>query len=73
MVLGIISVLVWWVWGIVSLVLGILAIVFAARVPRGQYGGRSGMATAGFVTGIIGCAFGGLFIVLVIAVMIAGS
>ena len=73
MVLGIISVLVWWLWGIVSIILGTLAIVFAARTPRGQYGNRPGMATAGFVTGILGCAFGGLFLVLVISVAMGGT
>jgi hypothetical protein len=73
MVLGIVSIVVWWLWGIVSLILGILAIVFAARTPRGQYGKRPGMATAGLVTGIIGCAFGALFFVLLLAVAIGGQ
>ena len=73
MVLGIISILVWWVWGIVSLVLGVPR--HRVRRPHSAVSTEAGrgMATAGFVTGIIGCAFGGLFIVLVISVMIAGS
>jgi hypothetical protein len=73
MVLGIISILVWWLWGFVSLILGTLAIVFAARTPRDRYGSRPGMATAGFVTGILGCAFGGLFLVLIISVAMGGT
>jgi uncharacterized membrane protein HdeD (DUF308 family) len=73
MVLGVVSVILWWLWGIVSLITGILAIVFAVRSPRNQFGRRPGMATAGLVTGIIGCVFGSLFIVLLIAVAASGN
>jgi hypothetical protein len=73
MVLGIVSILVWWLWGVVSLILGTLAIGFAARTPCDRYGSRPGTAIAGFGTGILGCAFGCLSPVLTISVAVGGT
>ena len=51
----------WFLWpGIVGLVLGIVAIVMASMAKKQGYSGSLG--TAGFVTGILGVVFCGIFI-----------
>jgi hypothetical protein len=70
MVLGILSLLSGWVFGI-SIVLGILAVVFAVkgnRRSRQHIGQSNGMATAGLVTGILGIIFGAAWWAIVVAV-----
>ena len=62
MVLGILSILFCWLFGIVGLTMAILAIVFAGRTPLDQSGHRPGMAKAGRMTGIIGCTLSSLYL-----------
>ncbi|MGW1895475.1 DUF4190 domain-containing protein [Streptomyces sp. NPDC002004] len=67
MVLGIISVCLFCFYGVVSVILGILALVFGIkgrkRVERGE-ADNPGQAQAGFILGIIGTVLGVLVIVL---------
>lgn len=70
LVLGIISICLFWAFG-VGVVLGVLAIIFgvvgkkkASSLP-GQF--ASGRAVAGLVTGIIGVVAGGIFFMAVVA------
>ncbi|MER7926587.1 DUF4190 domain-containing protein [Streptomyces sp. NPDC096057] len=71
MVLGILSCCLFCIYGVVSLVLGVTAIILGAkgkkRADRGEATNR-GQAQAGFITGIIGTALG----VLTIAALIIG-
>jgi len=62
MVLGIISLLTSLIW-FFSLIVGIIAIVFASLSMKNNEGGR-GMAIAGLVTGILG-VLGSLFWMLI--------
>lgn len=61
LVLGIISVIFFFIFMYVSLVCGILAIVFSVKA-RGatDADGKTGLATAGLVLGIIGTALSGI-------------
>ena len=72
MVLGIVSLVTCWV----GLVPAILAIVFGrigmVRADRGEASNK-GMATAGFIMGIVGVGVWVLFIVLVIVLAIVGD
>lgn len=72
MVLGILSLLLFWTFG-VGIVLGILAIVFGIlgrnRAAEMSVNGMAGRATAGVVTGVLGTIGGVLFIVLIVAVI----
>ncbi|EYT83598.1 membrane protein, partial [Streptomyces sp. Tu 6176] len=69
LVLGILSCCLFCLYGVVSLVLGILAVVFGVkgrrRADRGEANNR-GQAQAGFVTGVIGIVLGVAVIVLLI-------
>lgn len=65
MVLGILSIIGCMTYGLISIICGPLAIIFArqakAQSQRGEVSPSSeGMATAGLVTGIIGTIIGGL-------------
>lgn len=62
MVLGILSIVFCWLFGIVGLTMAILAIVFAGKAPLDQFGRRPGMATAGRITGIIGCTLSSFYL-----------
>jgi hypothetical protein len=68
LVLGILSICLFFMYGFVSLVLGILAVVFGVkgrkRADRGEANNR-GQAQAGFVMGIIGIAVGLIVIALI--------
>jgi len=69
MVLGILSIVGCMTYGVASLLLGPLAILFSRlavrQIKRGEVGGSSsGMATAGLVCGIIGSVIGVLCVVL---------
>ncbi|MCD9876771.1 DUF4190 domain-containing protein [Streptomyces guryensis] len=74
MVLGILSCCMFCVYGIVSLVLGVLAVVFGVkgkqRADRGEATNR-GQAQAGFITGIVGIVLGVAVIVLMVFVIVA--
>ena len=72
MVLGILSIVLCWLFGVPGLVMGIVAIVLAVRVGREQ-GRKDGMAVAGFVTGIIGTRVFSSFYVLVFIAAFASS
>src|SRR5581483_6762106 len=71
MVLGILSCCLFCLYGIVGLILGVLAVVFGVkgkrRADRGEATNR-GQAQAGFITGIIGIILG----LATIAVLIVG-
>lgn len=66
LVLGILSILLCFI-SVFGIILGILAIVFAA-LSRKECG-RSGMATGGLVTGIVGVALNVLFTILFVVVI----
>jgi len=72
LVLGIVSLVSCWI----GLVPGILAIIFGrigmVRADKGEADNR-GMATAGFVMGIIGVAVWVAFIILMIALAVVGD
>lgn len=75
MVLGIISIPVCILYGLPSLVLGILAIVFARsakkKIRRGEMSpSGEGKATAGFVCGIIGTCLGAIGAALIAAPLV---
>lgn len=69
LVLGILSCCLFCLYGVVSIVLGILAVIFGVqgrrKAERGEADNR-GQAQAGLITGIIGIVLGVLMIVLVI-------
>jgi hypothetical protein len=71
MVLGILSIALCWLYGIVGLVLGILAIVFGVQGRRRPDG--HGMATAGLVTGILGVVFSTFWVIVFVAVLATGG
>lgn len=72
LVLGILSLLLFWAFG-VGVILGILAVVFGIlgrnRAKEMASGGNQGRATAGIVTGVLGTIGGGLFIVLIVVLV----
>ncbi|MFF7054927.1 DUF4190 domain-containing protein [Streptomyces griseorubiginosus] len=74
MVLGILSCALFCVYGILSLILGVLAIVFGIkgrkRAERGEATNR-GQAQAGFITGIIGTILGLIMLVFMAFVIVA--
>lgn len=78
MVVGICSIVVGCMsYGVVSIACGPVAIVLAVKARRDIETGRfspssRGMATAGLVTGIIGCVLGGLAVLLII-LFLAGA
>lgn len=74
MVCGILSVVLCWCYGIVSLILGIVAIVLASKAKKDAGGIFNGMAKAGFICGIIGTILGALFVIyLIVCFMIVGN
>lgn len=72
LVLGILSLLLFWTFGI-GIVLGILAVVFGIlgrnRAKEMPANGNAGRATAGAVAGVLGTIGGVIFIVLIITVI----
>lgn len=62
LVCGIISIVVFWVpwFNIVSLILGIVGIVFSVKGRKTAPAGKTGMATAGLVLAIIGTVLSGI-------------
>ena len=74
MVCGICSIVFCWCYGIVGLILGIVAIALSMRSKNLDGGVTNGMAKAGLVCGIIGTIFGVLYIIyLIFVVLIAGA
>ncbi|HET6856802.1 MAG TPA: DUF4190 domain-containing protein [Streptomyces sp.] len=71
MVLGILAVCLFCLWGVVSIILGLLAVIFGIvgrkRVARGE-ATNNGMALAGIITGAIGILLG----LAIAAVMVWG-
>ena len=65
LVLGIVSLVLCWIFGI-GIIPGIIAIALAAGARR-TYGRRDGLATAGFVCGIIGTVISALFIIILLS------
>ena len=71
---GICSIVFCWCYGIVGLILGIVAIALSMRSKNLDGGVTNGMAKAGLVCGIIGTIFGVLYIIyLIFVVLIAGA
>ena len=72
LVLGIISILGFWTFGI-GIIFGLLAIVFGAvgrKKSKDMVGdGKRGIATAGVVTGVIGVVGGVLFLVALVPLL----
>ena len=70
LVLGIVSICLFClVWGVISLACSIVALVLYSRYKTMFSPEKKGLATAGFVTSIIGCALGAIiFVFCVIAV-----
>ena len=71
MVLGIVSILGCAFYGILSIITGPLAIWFGVKAKRAVREGRAsqsstGMATAGFVCGIIGTTIGGAYLLFMV-------
>lgn len=69
LVLGIISILMFWTFGI-GVVVGVLAVVFGIlgrnRAKEMAGDGKAGLATAGLITGALGVLAGIAFIVLIV-------
>lgn len=65
LVCGILSIVTFWVpwFNLVSLVLGIVGIIFGVKGRKTAPAGKTGMATAGFVLAIIGTVFSGIVFV----------
>ena len=75
MVLGIVSIVGCMFYGILSIMAGPLAIWFSVKAKRAVREDRAprssqGMATAGFVCGIVGTAIGGLYLLVIILVLV---
>jgi hypothetical protein len=75
MVLGILACSLFCLYGVFSVVLGIVAIVLGVkgrrRVERGE-ADNHGQAQAGLITGIIGLVLGLAMVALMVAVIVAG-
>lgn len=65
LVLGVLSLCLCAPVSILSLILGIVGLVFAGQAKR--MGFRQGIRTAGFVTSLLGVIFGGLFVLVAVA------
>ncbi|WP_328719127.1 DUF4190 domain-containing protein [Streptomyces sp. NBC_00247] len=69
MVLGIVSICLFFLWGVVSIVLGVLALVFGIlgrkRARRGE-ANNGGQALAGIITGSVGIFIGAVVIGLIV-------
>ena len=72
MICGILSIVFCWCYGIVGLVLGIVAIAMYSKSKRMNNGFITGMAKAGMVCGIIGSILSGLMLVYFIIAIAAG-
>ena len=72
LVLGIISILVCCCYGVVSIILGIAAIVLAVLAKKDNMGKMPGMALGGLICGIIGLLLGLTFLVFM-GIGIAGG
>ena len=69
MVCGILSIVFCWCYGIVGLILGIIALAMYSKSKRLNGGLVIGMATAGLVCGIIGSIISGLMLIYFIVVI----
>jgi hypothetical protein len=70
LVLGILSILGFWTFGI-GILFGLIAVVLGVlgrNRSRNQDGGTTGRATGGIITGVLGILGGALFIAMVVAV-----
>ena len=72
MICGILSIVFCWCYGIVGLVLGIVALAMYSKSKRMNNGFITGMAKAGMVCGIIGSILSGLMLVYFIIAIAAG-
>ena len=70
MVCGILSIVFCWCYGIVSLILGIIAIVLSSKAKKDAGGYHNGMAKAGFICGIVGTILGALFLIYIIVCLL---
>jgi hypothetical protein len=73
LVLGILSVVLFCAWGIVGVVLGVLALVFGAigrKRVRNGLADNPGQALAGIILGAAGTALGALYLVLIIGILV---
>jgi uncharacterized Tic20 family protein len=77
MVLGILSCCLFCFYGVISLVLGVLAVVFGIKGRRRADRGEAtnhGQAQAGFITGIIGIILGlAVTVLMVVAIVMAAN
>ncbi len=76
LVCGIISIVLYWVpwFNIITLILGIVGIVFSVKGRKNAPGGKTGLATAGLVLSIIGTVLSGIgFITCTLCVTCAAT
>lgn len=74
MVCGILSIVFCWCYGVVGLVLGIIALAMYSKSKRLNGGLVIGMATAGLVCGIIGSIISGLMLIyFIVVIFIVGA
>ncbi|MHC0434084.1 DUF4190 domain-containing protein [Streptomyces sp. O3] len=69
MVLGILSLCLFWMWGIVSIVLGVLALIFGIlgrKKARQGLADNGGAALSGIIMGPVGIVLGAAFIALIV-------
>ena len=73
MVCGICSIVFCWCYGIVSIILGIVAIVLFIKAKNLDAGVVNGMAKAGLICGIIGGVLGIIALIYYIVVVVAAA
>ena len=67
MVCGILSIVVCWCYGVIGLILGIVALIMTNLYKKSGARTGDGMAKAGFVCGIIGSSLSAIYLILVVA------
>jgi M penetrans paralogue family 26 len=76
LVLGIISIATFWIYGIIGLICGIIAIALHSKDKRiyktnpANYAGAFKNAKAGFICGIIGLSLSALYLIIVIIAIV---
>ena len=70
MVCGILSIVFCWCYGIVGIILGIVALVMYSGAKNQTGGNPNGMAKAGFICGIIGSILSVIYLIYFIVVML---